>query len=91
MILKYEEKKYYIDSREAIKNMKPVVLTITTNSITKSLTVVLDTHSSQMQKSGVISQTFCAGDISSNTTVQDLFKDYENDPFKETKSTSEIF
>ncbi|GFY41837.1 arf-GAP domain and FG repeat-containing protein 1 [Trichonephila inaurata madagascariensis] len=88
MIMKYEEKKYYVDPREAIKKMKPrapAVPTTTTNSVTRSHTVIPNKQPSQVQKSGVISQTFSAGDISSNATVPDLFKDYENDPFKETK------
>ncbi|KAF8793305.1 arf-GAP domain and FG repeat-containing protein 1-like [Argiope bruennichi] len=87
MILKYEEKKFYVDPREAIKKMKPrapAVPTSITNSVTRSQTVIPNKQPSQVQKTGVISQTFSAGDISSNT-VPDLFKDFENDPFKETK------
>ncbi|CAL1296418.1 unnamed protein product [Larinioides sclopetarius] len=87
MILKYEEKKFYVDPREAIKKMKPrapAVPTNITNSVTRSQTVIPNKQPSQVQKAGVISQTFSAGDISSNT-VPDLFKDFENDPFKETK------
>ncbi|GFQ85079.1 arf-GAP domain and FG repeat-containing protein 1 [Trichonephila clavata] len=52
MILKYEEKKYYVDPREAIKKMKPrapAVPTTTTNSVTRSHTVIPNKQPSQVQ------------------------------------------
>ncbi|GIY16731.1 arf-GAP domain and FG repeat-containing protein 1 [Caerostris darwini] len=90
MILKYEEMKFYVEPKEAIKKMKPrapavPTSTTNTNSVTRSHTVIPNKLSSQVQKSGAISQTFSAGDISSNNTP-DLFKSFDNDPFKETKT-----
>ncbi|KFM78442.1 Arf-GAP domain and FG repeat-containing protein 2, partial [Stegodyphus mimosarum] len=89
MIQKYEEKKYYVDPREAIKKMKPrapAVPSVTTSSVTqsKSHTVIPSKQVTQLQKSSILSQTFSSGDIPANT-VPDLFKDFEKDPFNETK------
>lgn len=89
MRLKYEEKKFYVDPREAIKKMKPrapAVPSSTSPSVTqsKSHTVIQNKDASLLQKSGALSQTFSAGDVLNNTS-SDLFTDFENDPFKDTK------
>jgi len=87
MRLKYEEKKYYVNPREAIKKMKlraPAVPT-TSTSVTQSKShTVIQNKEVTPQKTGAISQTYSTGDISTNS-VPSLFKDLENDPFKSPK------
>lgn len=89
MRLKYEDKQFYVDPREAIKKMKPrapAVPSTTSSSVTqsKSHTAIQNKDPSLLQKSGALSQTFSTGDILNNS-ASDLFKDLENDPFKEAK------
>uniref|UniRef100_A0A2L2Y8T9 Arf-GAP domain and FG repeat-containing protein 2 n=1 Tax=Parasteatoda tepidariorum TaxID=114398 RepID=A0A2L2Y8T9_PARTP len=78
MTLKYEEKKFYVDPREAIKKMKPRAPAAPSNSsVPRSQTVM---PNMQIQRPGV-SQAFSAGDISN--AVPNAVKAFTKDPFQE--------
>lgn len=51
MRLKYEDKKFYVDPREAIKKMKPRAPAVPTSSVTqsKSHTVIQNKDASSLQ------------------------------------------
>ncbi|XP_054718238.1 arf-GAP domain and FG repeat-containing protein 1-like [Uloborus diversus] len=86
MIQKYEDKKYYVDPREAIKKMKPRAPAVpSNNSVTqsKSHTVIPNRQALELQKSGGLPQALSSGNIAVNSSP-DLFKDF-GDPFKESK------
>ncbi|KAG8189729.1 hypothetical protein JTE90_019677 [Oedothorax gibbosus] len=93
MIQKYEEKKFYVDPREAIKKMKPrapavpvttspAVVATTNVSVPRSHTAI---PKQRAQPAAVLSQTFSAGDIG-KTSVPNAFSDdpFKSDPFKDT-------